>query len=133
MSPARRIRHRRRRIRSHRGRTAARLRGARRRRDREGSRGDCRRDLRRPGPCERVLRATRGAARADGYQAFIFGLPDSGLGDIADAAHALNTFADGCTAQTGSAKVDLIGHSQGGMVSRYYIKYLGGATRSTAW
>ena len=65
--------------------------------------------------------------RADGYPAFIFGLPDSGLGDARDAAAALNTFVDGVRAQTGAAKVDLIGHSQGGMVSRYYIKYLGGA------
>ncbi|MGZ6912155.1 MAG: esterase/lipase family protein [Acidimicrobiia bacterium] len=65
--------------------------------------------------------------RADGYQAFIFGLPDSGLGDARDAAAALNTFVDGVRAQTGAAKVDLIGHSQGGMVARYYVKYLGGA------
>jgi hypothetical protein len=27
----------------------------------------------------------------------------------------------------GAAKVDLIGHSQGGLTSRYYIKSLGGA------
>jgi len=66
--------------------------------------------------------------RGDGYPAFIFGLPDSGLGDARDAAAALNAFVDGVRAQTGAAKVDLIGHSQGGMVSRYYIKYLGGAS-----
>jgi triacylglycerol esterase/lipase EstA (alpha/beta hydrolase family) len=65
--------------------------------------------------------------RADGYQAYIFGLPNSGLGDSRDAAAQLNTFVDGVRAQTGAAKVDLIGHSQGGMVSRYYVKYLGGA------
>ncbi len=65
---------------------------------------------------------------ADGRQAFIFGLPNSGLGDAAAAAADLNAFVDGVRAQTGAAKVDLIGHSQGGMVSRYYIKYLGGAS-----
>ena len=65
--------------------------------------------------------------RADGYQAFIFGLPGSGLGDIANTSQALNAFADGVRAQTGAARVDLIGHSQGGLVGRYYIKYLGGA------
>ena len=65
--------------------------------------------------------------RADGYQAFIFGLPSSGLGDSRDAAAALNAFVDGVRAQTGAAKVDLIGHSQGGMISRYYIKHLGGS------
>jgi triacylglycerol lipase len=67
--------------------------------------------------------------RADGYQAFIFGLPDSGLGDSRDAAAQLNAFVDSVRAQTGAARVDLIGHSQGGMVSRYFIKYLGGVDK----
>jgi triacylglycerol lipase len=65
--------------------------------------------------------------RADGYQPYIFGLPGSGLGDIAATAQALNLFADQVRAQTGASRVDLIGHSQGGLVGRYYIKYLGGA------
>jgi triacylglycerol esterase/lipase EstA (alpha/beta hydrolase family) len=66
--------------------------------------------------------------RSDGYQAFIFGLPGSGLGDIAATSQALNAFADGVRMQTGAARVDLIGHSQGGLVGRFYIKYLGGAS-----
>jgi triacylglycerol esterase/lipase EstA (alpha/beta hydrolase family) len=66
--------------------------------------------------------------RADGYQAFIFGLPGGGLGDIAATSQALNAFADQVRAQTGAARVDLVGHSQGGLVGRYYIKYLGGAS-----
>jgi triacylglycerol lipase len=65
--------------------------------------------------------------RADGYQAFIFGLPGAGLGDIADTSQALNGFADQVRAQTGASRVDLIGHSQGGLVGRYYVKNLGGA------
>ena len=64
---------------------------------------------------------------ADGYQPYIFGLPGSGLGDIAATAQALNAFADQVRAQTGAARVDLIGHSQGGLVGRYYIKSLGGS------
>jgi triacylglycerol esterase/lipase EstA (alpha/beta hydrolase family) len=64
---------------------------------------------------------------ADGYDPYIFGLPGAGLGDIADTAQALNNYADQVRAQTGAAKVDLVGHSQGGLVGRYYIKYLGGA------
>jgi triacylglycerol esterase/lipase EstA (alpha/beta hydrolase family) len=63
----------------------------------------------------------------DGYDPYIFPLPGFGLGDIADTAQALNTFADQVRAQTGAARVDLIGHSQGGIVGRYYIKNLGGA------
>ena len=65
--------------------------------------------------------------RADGYQVWIFGLPSAGLGDARTAAAKLNTFADGVRSQTGSAKVDIVAHSQGGMISRYYIKNLGGA------
>jgi triacylglycerol esterase/lipase EstA (alpha/beta hydrolase family) len=64
--------------------------------------------------------------RADGYQPYIFGLPGSGLGDIRDTAQSLNTFADQVRAQTGASRVDLIGHSQGGLVGRYYVKNLGG-------
>jgi triacylglycerol lipase len=65
--------------------------------------------------------------RADGYQAFIFGPVDFGTADIRVSAASLNQFVDGVRASTGAQKVDLIGHSQGGLTSRYYIKNLGGA------
>lgn len=67
--------------------------------------------------------------RADGYQAFIFGPVDFGLADIRDSAASLRTFVDDVRASTGAQKVDLIGHSQGGLTSRYYIKSLGGAAK----
>jgi triacylglycerol lipase len=67
--------------------------------------------------------------RADGYQAFVFPLPGRGLGDIRDTSAAFVPFVDQVLAQTGASKVDLIGHSQGGLVGRYYIELLGGASK----
>jgi triacylglycerol esterase/lipase EstA (alpha/beta hydrolase family) len=64
--------------------------------------------------------------RADGYRTYIFGLPNLGLTDIRDTSAALDHYVDTVLAQTGAAHVDLIGHSQGGLVARYFVKYLGG-------
>jgi len=53
-------------------------------------------------------------------------------GDIAQSAQQLARFVTRVLAATGARKVDLVGHSQGGMMPRYYIKFLGGATRVNA-
>jgi triacylglycerol esterase/lipase EstA (alpha/beta hydrolase family) len=65
--------------------------------------------------------------RADGYTVRIFVLTDLGTGDIRDTARDLATFVDGVRAETGAARVDLIGHSQGGLVERQFVKTEGGA------
>jgi len=55
-----------------------------------------------------------------------------GVGDIAQSAAQLDAFVDQVLAATGAAEVDLVGHSQGGMMPRYYLKNLGGAAEVDA-
>src|SRR5262249_6281057 len=48
------------------------------------------------------------------------------LGRTAAAARQLSWFVDHVQALTGAQQVDLIGHSMGGVVARYYVSMLGG-------
>ena len=64
---------------------------------------------------------------ARGYRTFAIDYGNRGTGDIRVSAQQLADFVDGVLAQTGASTVDIIGHSQGGMMPRYYVKNLGGA------
>jgi triacylglycerol lipase len=52
-----------------------------------------------------------------------------GLGPIEDSAAQLAARVDAILAETGAAKVDVVGHSQGGTMPRHYVKSLGGGTK----
>ncbi|MEU3608180.1 alpha/beta fold hydrolase [Streptomyces sp. NPDC035033] len=55
-----------------------------------------------------------------------------GLGPIEKSAGQLDAFVDRVLAATGAPEADLVGHSQGGMMPRWYLKFLGGAEKVNA-
>ncbi|MGW3207156.1 esterase/lipase family protein [Streptomyces sp. NPDC001135] len=55
-----------------------------------------------------------------------------GLGPIDKSAAQLSAFVDKVLAATSAPRADLVGHSQGGMMPRYYLKFLGGAAKVNA-
>ena len=76
------------------------------------------------------------ALAAHGYCVFALtygelpGVPVLGaLAPVAGSAAQLATFVSGVLAATGTSQVDVVGHSQGGMMPRYYLKFLGGAAK----
>jgi triacylglycerol lipase len=50
-----------------------------------------------------------------------------GLADMATSAQQLASFVDSVLAATGAPKVDIVGHSEGGTMPDYYLKFLGGS------
>jgi triacylglycerol esterase/lipase EstA (alpha/beta hydrolase family) len=65
--------------------------------------------------------------RFDGYRVSIFQSSSLGLGDIHDSALELAAFVDAVRTQQNAAKIDLVGHSAGGLVARDFVKTAGGA------
>lgn len=71
--------------------------------------------------------------KAEGYCVFALdygapeGIPFGGLGSLEDSAAELGQFVDTVRTATGAHKVAIVGHSKGGTVPRYYVRFLGGA------
>jgi triacylglycerol lipase len=64
-----------------------------------------------------------------GYCVSTFAYGNAGTGDIAQSAQELAAFVDRLLARTHARKVSIVGHSEGGMMPRYYIRFLGGAKK----
>jgi triacylglycerol lipase len=69
------------------------------------------------------------ALKSDGFCVYSLDYGNRGTGPIEDSAVELEKFVDRVLASTGATKVEMVGHSQGGMMPRYYIKNLGGASK----
>jgi triacylglycerol lipase len=64
-----------------------------------------------------------------GYCVYKFTYGDYGTAEIGGSARKLASFIDDVLARTHADKVSIVGHSQGGMMPRYTIKFLGGADK----
>lgn len=64
---------------------------------------------------------------ADGYRVEFFELPGGGLIDIHESARQLKNKIADMQLRTGAQKINVIGHSQGGIVARTYIRDFGGS------
>jgi triacylglycerol esterase/lipase EstA (alpha/beta hydrolase family) len=65
--------------------------------------------------------------RRDGWTVYTITMPMQGLAGVRDGAAALARKVEQVRAATGAEDVDLVGHSQGGLMIRWYAKFLGGA------
>lgn len=91
------------------------------------------------GTAENMNLNWRGAAPLlanNGYCVFAFNYggktptsPLQGMEKIEDGAAVMAAFVDKVRAATGAPKVDVVAHSQGGLVTRYYLNNLGGAPK----
>ncbi len=64
--------------------------------------------------------------KAQGYCVFALDYGERATNNIRRSAAQLRDFVHRVLRATGARKVSLVGHSQGGMMPRYYIRFLGG-------
>ncbi|WP_029900984.1 esterase/lipase family protein [Nocardia brasiliensis] len=72
-----------------------------------------------------TLRAWLGARGYVAYSMLLLGDP-TGTAAIADSAQAVAERVAAIRRETGAARVDLVGHSMGGLAQRHFVKFLDG-------
>lgn len=82
-----------------------------------------------PGAAQVGYAYLQSSLESAGYDASVFAAPDYGTGDIHANAARLSAFVDNVLSTTGASQVDIVAHSQGGVMARDYIKYLGGSAK----
>lgn len=74
-----------------------------------------------------LLQRLSAGIKAKGFCVYSLDYGNRGLNDIVASAGELKTFTERVLRSTGARKVSMVGHSQGGMMPRYYLKFLGGS------
>jgi triacylglycerol lipase len=73
---------------------------------------------------------TLGPALArDGYCVFAMDYGHRGTDPMEESAPDIARFVDAVLAATGAPKVSLVGYSEGGLIARYYLRFLGGSAK----
>lgn len=68
--------------------------------------------------------------KSDGYPSnYLIYYTYNTIPGVVNGANILKSKVDAALLATGKSKVDLVCHSMGGLVARYYMKYLGGAAK----
>ena len=79
------------------------------------------------GDRKNLLEGLSAALAGAGFCVYSLDYGNRGTGDMVASARELKAFTERVLASTGAEKVSMVGHSQGGLLPRYYIKFLGGA------
>jgi triacylglycerol esterase/lipase EstA (alpha/beta hydrolase family) len=69
--------------------------------------------------------------KSAGYCVFALDYGNDATGEIRQSAVQLGAFVDQVLSETHAQKVAIVGHSQGGMMPRYWMKFLGGAAKTS--
>lgn len=67
--------------------------------------------------------------REDGWAVFAPGYGARATNPIQQSAHEVGQYIDAVLQHTGADRVIIVGHSQGGLVGRYWMRYCGGAEK----